>query len=79
MESPRFDAMRIIDQAIQNAVEKGEIPDLFVPSCYRRARSQNDTPSLAEIPAKLNSVLEGSRTPIQPGSEHHRSEATLAF
>jgi hypothetical protein len=31
------------------------------------------------IPAKLNSIPEGSRTPFQSEGEHHRSEATLAF
>jgi hypothetical protein len=31
------------------------------------------------IPAKLNSIPEGSRTPLRAEGEHHRSEATLAF
>ena len=32
-----------------------------------------------EIPAKLNSIPEGSRAPFRAEGEHHRSEATLAF
>jgi len=31
------------------------------------------------IPAKLNSIPEGSRTAFRAEGEHHRSEATLAF
>jgi hypothetical protein len=31
------------------------------------------------IPAKLNNIPEGSRTPFRAEGEHHRSEATLAF
>jgi integrase len=31
------------------------------------------------IPAKLNSIPEGSRTPFRAEGEHRRSEATLAF
>jgi hypothetical protein len=35
--------------------------------------------TLVGIPAKLNSIPEGSRTPFRAEGEHHRSDATLVF
>ena len=48
-----------------------------VEACVATALEQMKT--YMGIPAKLNSIPEGSRTPFRAEGEHHWSEATLAF
>jgi len=53
-----------------------DVNDFWNPSrIYSFAGNWNEL----GIPAKLNSIPEGSRTPFRPEGEHRRSEATLAF